>query len=125
MTSGAVADRASCLATVVARLGDEDWREDVERLAGVPATPQSDDGPAPTYGEVARVGTAVVAALGIDGRWDEAVVQSRHLRAFFARAGFRLGPIAIQAFDGLLAASMARDIDELGDFVELVQEIFP
>ena len=124
MTSGAVADRASRLATVVARLGDEDWREDVERLAGVPATPQS-DGPTPTYGDVARVGTAVVAALAADGRWDDAVVQSRHLRTFFARTGFRLGPIAVQAFDGLLAACMARDMDELGDFVELVQEIFP
>jgi hypothetical protein len=124
VTPGAVADRASRLATVVARLGDEDWREDVERLAGAPAKAEG-EGPTPTYGDVARVGTAVVAALGAEGRWDEAVVQSRHLLTFFGRTGFRLGPIAIQAFDGLLAASLARDIDELGDFVELVQEMFP
>jgi len=124
VTSGAVADRASRLATVVARLGEAGWREDVERLADAPALEEA-EGPTPTYGDVARIGTAVIVALGAEGRWDEAVVQSRYLHAFFARTGFRLGPIAIQAFDGLLAASMARDLDELADFEDLVQEIFP
>lgn len=125
MTPGAVADRASRLATVVARLGEADWRQDVERLAEAPGIEEAAAGPTPTYGDVARVGTAVIVALGAEGRWDEAVVQSRHLHTFFARTGFRLGPIAIQAFDGLLAASMARDMDELADFEDLVQEIFP
>ncbi len=105
-------------------LGEASWRADAERLAGGPAPP-AEDGAVPTYGDVARLGTDVVVALGAEGRWDEAVVQARHLRAFFAATGFRLGPIAVEAFDGLLAAAMARDPDEVADFAELVQELFP
>lgn len=78
----------------------------------------------PTYGDVARVGTGLVAALAGEGRWDDAAIQARHLRRFFSRAGTSLGPIAAQAFDGLLAAALTRDPNELGDFVDLVGEMF-
>jgi hypothetical protein len=124
MTRGPVSERASRLAAVAGRLGEADWRADAERLAGASAGPP-DDGPIPTYGEVARLGTGVVVALAAQERWDEAVVQARHLMAFFARTGLVLGPIAVEAFDGLLAACLARDPDEVRDFAELVEELFP
>jgi hypothetical protein len=119
-----VAERASRLAVVVGRLDEPAWRADAERLAGG-APPGTRDADAPTYGDVARTGTAVVAALGDEGRWDEAVVQSRHLMGFFARTGLHLGPIAVEAFDGLLAACLARDPEEVADFVGLIEELFP
>ncbi len=119
-----MAERASRLAEVVGRLDEPAWRADAERLAGGPAP--GEQGPdTPTYGDVARGGTAVVVALGAEGRWDEAVVQARHLMGFFARAGLQLGPIAVEAFDGLLAACMAREPDELADFADLIRELFP
>jgi hypothetical protein len=74
---------------------------------------------------VARAGAGLVEALAADGRWTEAEGQARRLKAFFSSAGFDLGPIAISAWDGLLAAIMARDPDEARDFVELVEELFP
>lgn len=118
-----MAERASRLAVVVGLL-DEAWRADAERLAGE-AVPVAEGGEPPTYGDVARLGTDVVVALGAEGRWDEAAVQARHLMSFFARTGFLLGPIAVEAFDGLLAACLARDPDEVTDFAELVRELFP
>jgi hypothetical protein len=119
-----VAVTAGRLATAVAWLGEARWRDDAARLAGAraPAEPQ---GRPPTYGEVARAGTAVVEALSGEGRWDEAATQARHLKAFFAREGGYLGPIAAPTFDGLLAAVLARDLDEVADFTGLVQELFP
>ena len=118
-------ERASRLAVVVGSLGEPAWRADLERLAGAVAPGVGDGDGLPTYGDVARGGTAVVVALADGGRWDEAVVQSRHLVGFFADTRAQLGPIALEAFDGLLAACMARDRDEVEDFVDLIGELFP
>lgn len=121
MISGPAVGEAARLARLVAWLGDPAWSEDLAAVAGAAPGPEGD---APTYGEVALAGSALVSALGDQGRWDEAVVQARHLKRFFGRVGMDLGPIAAQAFDGLLAAVLARDADELADFVELVGEMF-
>ena len=124
MSAGPVAERAARLAAAVAWLSDADWSREVARLA--------DDGPAParspdppTVGEVARDGVALVEGLAARGRWEEAAVQATHLARYFAREGIRLGPITADAFDGLRAAALARDPDELTDFVELLREMFP
>jgi hypothetical protein len=87
-------------------------------VSGGPAGPRS-------YREVATAGTERVASLAELGRWDEAAAAARELKAVFAGTPDELGPIAHEAFDGLLAASLARDRDEVGDFVELVRELFP
>jgi hypothetical protein len=122
MSPGPVADRAARLAAVVAGLDDPGWLSDAEGLAAGPAPAA---GEAPTYGEVARAGAALVEALAADGRWTEAEGQARRLKGFFSSTGLGLGPIAIAAWDGLLAATIARDADEARDFVELVGELFP
>lgn len=124
MSDGPVAVEAARLAAAVAWLSQARWREDAERLAGAAPAPGPDDGP-PTYGEVARRGVALVEGLAREGRWDEATAQARHLLAYFSDQGHRLGPIAAPSFDGLLAATLARDPDELSDFCGLVREIFP
>lgn len=121
MSPGPAADDAVRLSRLVAALGDGAWSGDLDPLTDAP--PAAAEG-APTYGAVARAGTDLVAALAGEGRWDEAAVQARHLRRFFAATGMSLGPIAAQTFDGLLAATLARDPDELRDFVELVEEMF-
>ena len=123
MNSGPAADDAVRLSRLVAAIGDQAWSGDLDPLSGVPSPPGA-DADAPTYGDIARTGTDLVASLAREGRWDEASVQARHLRRFFSATGMTLGPIAAQAFDGLLAAALARDPDELGDFVELVGEMF-
>lgn len=123
MISGPVADEATRLARLVVWLADQAWSEDLAALAGATSLPAR-SGDAPTYGDVARAGTGLVAGLARAGRWPEAAAQARHLRRFFTATGMELGPIAAQAFDGLLAASLARDPDELGDFVALVGEMF-
>jgi hypothetical protein len=122
MSSGPVAERAARLASVVSGLDDPGWLSDAEVLAAAPASP---GGGAPTYREVARAGGALVDALAGDGRWPEAESQARRLKAFFATSGAGLGPIAVSAWDGLLAATIARDPEETRDFVELVEELFP
>jgi hypothetical protein len=119
-----VAARAARLAAAVAWLDEGRWRDDASALAG-PAWPGPPrDGP-PTFGEVARSGTAVVEGLAREGRWDEAAGQARHLLAFFAREGGHLGPVAAPTFDGLLAAVLARDAAEVADFTALIGELFP
>jgi hypothetical protein len=119
-----VAAEAARLAAAVAWLDEGRWRDAAAALAG-PASPEPPrDGP-PTFGEVARWGTAVVEGLAGAGRWDEAAGQARHLRAFFTREGGHLGPVAAPTFDGLLAAVLARDADEVADFTALIREIFP
>jgi len=122
VSSGPAAQDAVRLSRLVAAIGDRAWSGDLDPLTAVPDP--GAPGPPPTYGEVARAGTDLVASLSGDGRWDEAAVQARHLRRFFAATGMSLGPIAAQTFDGLLAATLARDPDELRDFVELVGEMF-
>lgn len=121
MISGPAEGEAARLARLVAWLDDREWSEELVALAG--AAPGR-DADAPTFGEVALAGTALVSALGGAGRWEEAVVQARHLTRFFGEVGMELGPIAAQAFDGLLAATLARDAGELLDFAELVGEMF-
>lgn len=124
MSPEPVAAEAARLAAAVAWLDEGRWRDDAAALAG-PASPEPPrDGP-PTFGEVARWGTAVVEGLAGAGRWDEAAGQARHLRAFFTREGGHLGPVAAPTFDGLLAAVLARDADEVADFTALIREIFP
>jgi hypothetical protein len=119
-----VAAHAARLAAAVAWLSEAGWRDDVARLAGAQARPEPEGVP-PTYGDVAREGTAVVEGLARMGRWDEAAAQARHLRAFFTREGGHLGPVAAPTFDGLLAAALARDADEVADFTALIRELFP
>jgi hypothetical protein len=123
VSAGPVAVPAARLAAAVAWLGEPAWTEAVARLAGAEGAARQEE--PPTFGEVARWGTAVVEGLAGVGRWDEAAGQARHLRAFFMREGGHLGPVAAPTFDGLLAAVLARDPDEVGDFTALIREIFP
>ena len=123
MSPEPVAVPAARLAAAVGWLS-EGWRDDAAALAEGASSVAPPDGP-PTFGEVARWGTAVVEGLAGAGRWDEAAGQARHLRAFFTREGGHLGPVAAPTFDGLLAAVLARDADEVADFTALIREIFP
>jgi hypothetical protein len=124
VSAGPVAERAARLAAAVAWLSDAEWSREVARLAEDGSPLPSSPGP-PTVGEVAREGVALVEGLAAGGRWDDAAVQATHLARYFAREGLRLGPITADAFDGLRAATLARDPDELADFVELLREMFP
>jgi hypothetical protein len=74
---------------------------------------------------VARGGLADVEALAEAGRWDDAALRAGELTEIFRAARPHLHAVAGEAFDGLLAAARARDRDELGDFAELVRELFP
>lgn len=122
MSAEPVAAHAARLAASAAWLREAGWRDDAARLAAGEEAERADP---PTYGDVAREGTALVEGLARERRWDEAAGQARHLRAFFAREGYRLGPVAAPAFDGLLAAALARDHDEIDDFTALIRELFP
>lgn len=122
MISGPAAEAAR-LARLVAWIGDRAWGEELAVLADTTDAPAPAEGAA-THGDIARAGTALVAGLAGQGRWDDAAAQARRLRAYFFATGMELGPIAPQAFDGLLAASLARDPEELADFVDLVAEMF-
>jgi hypothetical protein len=124
VSGGPLADRAARLAAAVAWLGDPAWGERVAGLAGDGAPPPASGEP-PTYGDIAAAGTEVVVALADAGRWDEAAAEARALKRFFGSTPVDLGPIAVQAFDGLLAASLARDRGELEDFVDFVEMLFP
>ncbi len=123
MISGPAAVQAARLARLVAWIGDGAWGEELTVLADTTDAPAPAER-APTHGDLARAGTALVARLAEEGRWEEAAGQARRLRAYFFATGMELGPVAAQAFDGLLAAALARDPDELTDFVELVAEMF-
>jgi hypothetical protein len=124
VSAGPVAERAARLAVAVAWVSDVEWSRELARLVEDGPSPPPSQAP-PTVGEVAREGVALVADLAAGGRWDDSAVQARHLARYFAREGLRLGPITADAFDGLRAATLARDPDELADFVELLQELFP
>lgn len=124
MISGPVADEAIRLASLVARLDRPAWIGDLTRLMGDGREAGAGES-TPRYGEVARSGTRLVSALADRAMWDEAAIQARHLKRFFGVTGTSLGPIAEQTFDGLLAACLAREPEELQDFVELIAEMFP
>ena len=121
MISGPAVGEAARLARLVAWLGDPAWSEDLAAVAGAAPGPE---GEAPTYGEVALAGSALVSALGNRGPVGRGRRAGPPPEALLRRVGMDLGPIAAQAFDGLLAAVLARDADELADFVELVGEMF-
>jgi hypothetical protein len=124
VSGGPLAGRVARLAAAVAWLGDPVWAERVAGLADNGGPPEPNGEP-PTYGDIAGAGTDVVVGLADAGRWDEAAVEARALKRFFGSTPVDLGPIAVQAFDGLLAASLARDRGELEDFVDLVDLLFP
>lgn len=121
MSAGPLADRAARFAAAVAWLDEPGWAGRVSALAGEVARAPS----RPTYRELAIAGSALVAALADEGRWAEAADEARDLKRLFGGTPDELGPIVIDAFDGLLAAAIARDPDELRDFVELVEALFP
>lgn len=85
----------------------------------------SADGQPTSYRELARGGLERVLVLSRGGEWDAAGAEARRLKGVFAEAADRFGPIPSQVFDGVLAACMSRDADELTDFAELVEEMFP
>jgi hypothetical protein len=114
-------DRAARFAAAVAWLDEPAWAGRVSALAGDVARAPS----RPTYRDLAGAGTALVAALADEGRWDEAAVEAGDLKRLFGATPDELGPIVIDAFDGLLASAVARDRGELQDFVELVEALFP
>jgi hypothetical protein len=121
VSGGPLADRAARFAAAVAWLDEPAWSGRVSALAG-------DVSPAatrPTYRELATAGTGLVAALADEGRWAEAAEEARDLKRLFGATPDELGPVVIEAFDGLLASAVARDRDELQDFVDLVEAMFP
>lgn len=83
------------------------------------------DGEHPRYREVARGGLERVLELVGRHDWAAAADEARAVKRVFTQAADLFGPIPSQVFDGVLAACAARDADELADFVELVEEIFP
>lgn len=121
MISGPAAGAAR-LAGLVAWIGDPAWSEELDALAGTADARSAAS--RPTHGDIARAGTGLVAGLVEEARWDEAARQARRLRSYFFATGMELGPIAAQTFDGLLAAVLARDPEEVADFVDLVAELF-
>lgn len=118
----ASAQGASRLAAAVAGLGAGDWYAELIALGAEPAVTAARE--APTYEELATAGTATVAALVAEGRWDDAARQADRLTDLFRMNRHHLHPVAAESFDGLRAAVRAHDRDEAGDFVELLRELF-
>jgi hypothetical protein len=116
------ADRAAQLAAAVSALDQAEWAADAARIAG--SAPRGARVPAPTYRDLARAGLELVEALAAEERWTDAAAQARHLSRYFAGTRAQLHAVAGAAFDGLHAAVLARDPEELEDFGELVREIF-
>lgn len=85
---------------------------------------RADDGPG-TYRDVARAGVDRVRSLADGDDWAEAAEVARGLKRLFAEAAAVLGPVPSEVFDGMQAACLARDGEELDDFVALAVEIFP
>lgn len=114
----AAAARVADLAAAIAVPG---WEHEARALAGSAAGDAP--GRRPTYGEVARAGTALVRALAARGRWEEAEAQAVHMHRVLTdpRAGFP--PLARVPFGGLVSAARARDPDELADVADLLDEL--
>lgn len=83
------------------------------------------DGEPTRYRDIARGGLERVLELSGRGRWAEAADEARTLKGVFRDAAGLFGPVPAEVFDGVLAACLARDQDELGDFAELLAEMFP
>jgi hypothetical protein len=83
------------------------------------------DGEPTSFREVARGGLDRVHAAVERDDWTGAADEARRLKRIFAAESGRFGPIPSQVFDGVLAACMARDREELADFTDLVGEMFP
>lgn len=83
------------------------------------------DGEPISYRDVARGGLDAVLGEAAGGDWAAAADRAREVKRVFRDAADLFGPVPGDAFDGLLAACIARDADELGDFAELVEELFP
>lgn len=83
------------------------------------------DGEPTRYRDVARGGLERVLELSGRGEWPQAAEEARTLKRVFRDAADLFGPVPSDVFDGVLAACLARDADELGDFAELVEELFP
>jgi hypothetical protein len=128
MTGRAAGDPSAAAARLVplaVALGEDDWAADLREVA--PATPAAAPGAGaehPSWGELALDGTHLVEALAARGRWDEASRHAAHLTDYFTANRRRLHGIAGIAFDGLRTATKARDADELGDFADLLRELF-
>ena len=98
------------------------WAERVAALAGAAGRPAASR---PTYREVAHRRHRPGRALADAGRWGRGGGGgARDLKRFFAATPDGSAR-SRQAFDGLLAAALARDRDELEDFVDLVEALFP
>lgn len=119
--AAATRECAGRLAAAVAGLGDGEWLDRLEALgAAVPAG----TGAAPTFEALATAGADVVEALAGEGRWADAADQAARLRRVFAAQRHTLHPVAGEAFDGLHAATLAREAQELDDFVDLIRVMF-
>lgn len=118
----APARRAAWVAAAVERLGEAEWHVAAARVAGAAPVPVLDA--PPTYRELALAGVEVVEGLAGEGRWPEAAEQARHLRRYFSAPGGVMHQVAGESFDGLHAAVLARDAEELDDFTALLRELF-
>lgn len=109
------------MAAAAGRLGEDEWSRSAARLAEAPPPVLE---VAPTYRELALVGIDLVEELAGAGRWDDAAEQARHLTRYFRAPGGVLHQVAGESFDGLHAAARARDPEGLGDFTDLLRELF-
>lgn len=114
---------AAQLASLAAAVGAWDWEREARALAGAAAAAPP-PAAAPTYGELARCGLRVVRLLAAAERWGEAAGQARHLAAYLSDPRAPLDPIGRHAVGSLAAAARVRDREALGDFADLLGEIF-
>ena len=124
VSAGRVAERAARLAASVAWLSDADWSREIARLAGPGARPPVSADPPTVRARWRGTASRWWRASPPGGAGTRPRPRRTHLARYFAREGIRLGPITADAFDGLRAAALARDPDELADFVELLREMF-
>lgn len=109
------------LAGAARGLGDESWHDQLVSWGARPADPATG---APTYERVALAGADAVVELVDALRWDEAFAVADRLTRLFRQYRHQLHPVAAESFDGLRAAVSARDREEVGDFIDLLAEMF-